>query len=106
LGDEMKKNVFDMGYDLHKCGVTKKFADLRKCNSYSIIEFYKVKNDDQDSWKKDTKRWFFRELTMSDEILNDVLPSNWQIMKYRGFRNLKEVKLWLKGIHDIPELAL
>lgn len=102
----MKKNVFDMGYNLYRCDTTKKFADLRKANSYSIIEFYKIRIENQNNWRNDSNRWYFREMTITDKILNDVLPSNWQIMKHRGFRNLNEVVLWLKGIHDIPELAI
>jgi hypothetical protein len=94
----MNRNVFDMNYEIRYPPNTRGFAELSQPGQNPIVEFYKAKIESINWREKDKWKWFIRELTINDEPLDTVLPSDWKIMKYRGFDKVSDIRNWLEGL--------
>lgn len=96
----MYENAFDKGYDIEYQPGRDGYAMLRKSGCLPIIELYRVKVDDKVTWfaKKEKKLWFIRELSLTDDPINEVLPKDWQTMKYRGFDSIDTFRRWVRGV--------
>jgi hypothetical protein len=82
----MKSNIFEKGYKIHYPSNRRGYAELSCLGQNSILEIYKLRNGS----------WSFREKTLTDDILNELLPVNWQEMKYREFETMREFSDWLE----------
>jgi len=88
--------IFDMGYEVRYRPRRNGYAELSKLGQNPILEFHKVKLISISPHSKDKYKWFLREATLTDDVLNELLPSDWQIMKFRGFETVCELKKWLE----------
>lgn len=90
----MKPNAFDKGYQIiyERNGC----ARLVPLGGLPIIELNREKIESI-SWREKTQnRWFIREMTMTDESIDELLPENWHTMKYRGFATIAEFRDWVQ----------
>ena len=95
----MYENAFDKGYDIEYQWGRDGYAMFRKSGCLPIIELNRVTVDDKITWyaKKQKKLWFIRELTLTDDPINEVLPKDWQTMKYRGFDSIDHFRKWVRN---------
>ena len=96
----MNENAFDKGYEIEYQPGRQGYATFGQVGRLPIIELYRVKVTDHVTWfaKKEKKLWFIRELTLTDDPINDVLPGNWTIMKHRGFDSIDTFRRWIRGV--------
>ena len=94
----MNRNVFDMNYEIRYPKNTRGLAELSQPGQNPIVEFYKAKIESINWREKDKFKWFIRELTINDEPLDAVLPSDWKVMKHRGFDKVSDIRNWLEGL--------
>lgn len=93
----MNVNVFDMGYEIRYPQKIYGFAELSRPGQLPIVEFYKTKVENTNWREKGKFKWFIRELTINDEPIDAALPSDWKIMKHRGFDKVSDIRNWLEG---------
>ena len=93
----MNVNVFDMGYEISYVKGHYGYAELSKPGQLPIVEFYRTKITSANWREKDKFKWFIRELSMTDEPIDSALPSDWKVMKHRGFDKISDVRNWLEG---------
>lgn len=93
----MKQNAFDKDFDIAYDG-RYGHATFEQPGKLPIIELHRVEIENNDWGQKKKFMWFITELTMTDDIINEVLPSDWQVMKYRGFKDIKSFKKWVTGL--------
>lgn len=95
----MHKNIFDLGYEIKYQPKRNGYAELSRFGSAPILEFYKAKVELKYWYERGNREmWFFKEATLNDDPLNELLPPDWQVRKFRGFFTMREVKDWLQGL--------
>ena len=89
----MKKNAFDLGYEIVWVGHCR--GHLQRIPDLPIVEFYKAKYENEfDGSKK--YYWNVRPLAMTDEKINEVLPVHWQNKNIMGFKSFRDLEEWLR----------
>jgi hypothetical protein len=97
----MNQNAFDKGYEIVYQPGRNGYATLQRPGQLPIIELNRVEDTQETSihWRsKKRLKWYIRELSLNDDPINEALPSNWQVMKYRGFNTIEEFRRWVKCI--------
>lgn len=94
----MSLNAFDKGYEIEYQPGRQGYATFGQAGRLPIIELYRIKIDPI-AWRAKPKNmWFIRELTITDEPINEALPGDWAIMKYRGFDSIDTFRRWVRGV--------
>lgn len=96
----MNKNVFDMGYEIRYPSGRNGYAELLQQGNNPILAFYKARSEPTNRYysRPGKEHWYIRELTLTDDVLNELLPPDWQIMKNRGFKKVEDIRRWLSGL--------
>ena len=90
----MKENVFDLGYKIVWIGHCR--AVLQKIPDLPIAELYKFKYNSEIDGKKKSY-WNIRPLSMTDKVLDEVLPKNWKDKNIMGFKRFNDLEEWLQS---------
>lgn len=91
----MKNSIFDLGYQIKYLNNRSRYAELSLPGKLPLLEFHKVKVKSLNWCLTKEHKWFFCEATLNDNVLNGLLPEDWQTMKYRGFDTMQEIRKWL-----------